>query len=357
MNNLYGGMITPHWNQIDKIHIGPANTFQDEEGKVIAGLDPNDEVLLGRYVLVKYLKDIVYSQDDRYTIINGSLIGKNAADWKKYYEADGNIDYDGVVFIKELYTDENDVTTYKYTPVARLNTSFSEDFVRNVIGFEKVEGFYPTVKEVTDNLDGRLNTAEEDIVSLEDRTTELETNVSTASGQITTLIDKDTGKSVREIAKEEVDAIVDSAPEAFDTLKEIAEWIATDKTGAEAMSKAIAQNTEDILTNTDHLTSVDGYLATLDRKDTALETSIQNNTTNIINLQQQVDDMGYTTVIEAETLPTDPTKIPKDHIYSIPVEGEQYRALYNIVSLTTGDDWNLLGYTQKAKTQITWEKF
>jgi hypothetical protein len=50
-------------------------------------------------------------------------------------------------------------------------------------------------------------------------------------------------KSIRAIAKEEVALIVDSAPEAFDTLAEIATWIGEDTTGAAAMSAKITEHT------------------------------------------------------------------------------------------------------------------
>ena len=42
---------------------------------------------------------------------------------------------------------------------------------------------------------------------------------------VETLIGEDSGKTARSIATEEVVKIVNGAPEAFDTLKEIAEWI------------------------------------------------------------------------------------------------------------------------------------
>lgn len=57
---------------------------------------------------------------------------------------------------------------------------------------------------------------------------------------IDTLIGEDANKSVRTIAGEEVAKVIDSAPEAFDTLKEIATWIQDDATGAAAMSATIA---------------------------------------------------------------------------------------------------------------------
>lgn len=57
---------------------------------------------------------------------------------------------------------------------------------------------------------------------------------------ITTIVGEDEGKSIRNIAKEEVAIVVDSAPETFDTLKEIAVWIENDETGAAAMANKIA---------------------------------------------------------------------------------------------------------------------
>lgn len=49
---------------------------------------------------------------------------------------------------------------------------------------------------------------------------------------VTTLVGEDTGKSVRAISAEEVAKIVAGADENYDTLKEIADWIMSDTTGA-----------------------------------------------------------------------------------------------------------------------------
>lgn len=49
-------------------------------------------------------------------------------------------------------------------------------------------------------------------------------------------------KSIRAIAKEEVAAVVGTAPDALDTLEEIATWINNDESGAAAMSAAIADH-------------------------------------------------------------------------------------------------------------------
>lgn len=66
------------------------------------------------------------------------------------------------------------------------------------------------------------------------------TDLTTLEEKVTTLVGEDASKSVRAISAEEVAKIVDDAPEDFDTLKEIAEYIASDKTGAAQINNAIS---------------------------------------------------------------------------------------------------------------------
>lgn len=70
------------------------------------------------------------------------------------------------------------------------------------------------------------------------------TRAESAEAEITTalnaVIGDDTGKTIRAIAKSEVEAIVGAAPETLNTLEEIANWIANDQTGAAAMADQIA---------------------------------------------------------------------------------------------------------------------
>ena len=69
--------------------------------------------------------------------------------------------------------------------------------------------------------------------------TALSGRVTTLEGEVTTLVGSDTNKSARTIASEEVAKIVAGADTAYDTLKEIADWIASHKTDAAAMNSAI----------------------------------------------------------------------------------------------------------------------
>lgn len=63
--------------------------------------------------------------------------------------------------------------------------------------------------------------------------------VTTVEGKVTTLVGDDASKSARTIASEEVAKIVAGADTAYDTLKEIADWISSHKTDATAMNSAI----------------------------------------------------------------------------------------------------------------------
>ena len=68
------------------------------------------------------------------------------------------------------------------------------------------------------------------------------TDLTTLSGKVDTLIGSETGdntKSARSIAAEEVAKVVADAPASFDTLKEIADWIQNDTTGAAKMANDI----------------------------------------------------------------------------------------------------------------------
>ena len=51
---------------------------------------------------------------------------------------------------------------------------------------------------------------------------------------------------VDKFVKDEIAKVVNSAPEAFDTLKEVADWIVNDETGAAAMANEIAQLKQDV---------------------------------------------------------------------------------------------------------------
>lgn len=90
-------------------------------------------------------------------------------------------------------------------------------------------------RSLINGLDIRLKTAEGSIASY-----------GTKIGLLIGEVEGDDTKSVRTISAEEVAKIVAGADANFDTLKEIADWIKSDTTGAAKMASDIAQNASNI---------------------------------------------------------------------------------------------------------------
>ena len=116
MQGLYNGLIAPHWNEIDKIFYGSGSELIAEANK--------DNILLGRYVLVKYTA-IVYGQDQINTILMtpDAALDENARKWKASYLLDINGGYglcDGVVF-KKVFTG----SSVTYAPIAQLSATYT----------------------------------------------------------------------------------------------------------------------------------------------------------------------------------------------------------------------------------------
>lgn len=84
------------------------------------------------------------------------------------------------------------------------------------------------------------------------------------------ILGEDTGKSMREVAAEEVAKIVAEAPGDFDTLKEIADWIAD---------------------HPNDLTEINSRLLAVEEKTTVLETSVGNLEDEVAALQSADDNL------------------------------------------------------------------
>lgn len=99
------------------------------------------------------------------------------------------------------------------------------------------------VKDVADlkqadvDMDSRMVAVEAKL----EGTTDVHDEISAVDAKVTTLIGSDTGMSVRTIAAEETAKIVAGADTSYDTLKEIADWIMSDTTGAAEMANDIAE--------------------------------------------------------------------------------------------------------------------
>lgn len=72
-------------------------------------------------------------------------------------------------------------------------------------------------------------------LSIEDKNT-----ISGLQSTVATIVGEDAGLSMREVAVAEIATLVADAPASLDTLKEIADWITNDTTGAASMANDIA---------------------------------------------------------------------------------------------------------------------
>lgn len=92
-------------------------------------------------------------------------------------------------------------------------------------------------------IDGLGTLAGKSEVAYDDLASALKTLIDGKAAQTTvdTLVGEDTGKSVRTISSEEVAKIVAGADKSYDTLKEIADWILSDTTGAAKMANDITR--------------------------------------------------------------------------------------------------------------------
>ena len=132
-----------------------------------------------------------------------------------------------------------------------------------------------------------------------------------------------TQEEVEKIVTDEVAKIVADAPEDFDTLKEMSDWISTHENGAAEMNSAIQTNANDISAlNTNKVDKVEGKslisdieierLANVDNyNDSSIRADIETNETNISTLAKHIngdlldsDFQEDTTAVMTKTVPS-----------------------------------------------------
>lgn len=133
-------------------------------------------------------------------------------------------------------------------------------------------------------------------------------DLTTLKTQVTTLVGDDADKSAREIATEVVATVVDGAPEAFDTLKEISAWILEHpaisditqmQTDVSQLKKTVGDATSGLVKQTNDLsTTVQGLQTTVDThtnnigdlqaQNTTILKSIEDHTTRITSLEERL---------------------------------------------------------------------
>lgn len=105
----------------------------------------------------------------------------------------------------------------------------------------RVDGLEDRIEANEGKLAGIDGTVADAIGAVDAKAEENKTNIATVSGKVDKLVGSDANKSVRDIAAEETAKIVAGADANYDTLKEIADWIKSDTTGAAEMANDIAE--------------------------------------------------------------------------------------------------------------------
>lgn len=154
------------------------------------------------------------------------------------------------------------------------------------------------VKANTDAIaehEGTLDNHDSFIQALQAKDTELAGAIATEKGRVDKLVGSDADKSVRDIAAEETAKIVAGAPDNYNTLKEIADWITNDTTGAADMAndiKALQELTDShttlISNNGTEISTVKGKVTTLEGKMSTAEGNISTNAQAIAANEQAI---------------------------------------------------------------------
>ena len=152
----------------------------------------------------------------------------------KYLDYDGLLAYDRL--IKELIKNGNDSLAQK---------------IEKLMGGSEV----PAVAELEATLNTLHSTHQKDVAELKSVISDIlggseETSLKDLADAIAKLNgDDNVDGSVKKQVKDAINAVVDGAPETFDTLKEIADWIGSDESGTAELISKVAANEQAIADN------------------------------------------------------------------------------------------------------------
>ena len=152
----------------------------------------------------------------------------------KYLDYDGLLAYDRL--IKELIKNGNNSLVQK---------------IEDLMGGSEV----PSVAELQSALNTLQTTHQTDVAGLKSVIADIlggseETSLKDLADAIAKLNgDDNVDGSVKKQVKDAINAVVDGAPETFDTLKEIADWIGSDESGTAELISEVDANTKAIAAN------------------------------------------------------------------------------------------------------------
>ena len=198
---------------------------------------------------------------------------------------------------------EEEATTLVNSIVSDLDSTIEDtDGVHVKISVSQVDGRLSTVtvtesdiasasaltQEISARQSGETAIRGEITSAITAATTEISQQIETLDGKITILNgDETTNGSVKKTVVDEIAKVVAEAPEDFDTLKEIADWIANDQTGAAALANRVsALETAD----TEMLEAMETADEALDNKITVINTKLGTGFTEYENFTDVILD-------------------------------------------------------------------
>lgn len=161
----------------------------------------------------------------------------------------------------------------------------SKDWVASEIAKVDAGGINQTITELQTKVNGIESDYKGADEAINEELGDINGKITEIEGKIETIIGDDSSSSMRAVAKDEAEkavaSVVDGAPEAFDTLKEIANWITGGEEGAEGAAQIVSdvEKLKDI---------VDGYTD---------KTSIKN---DIEGVKTTISELGNTYYTESE---------------------------------------------------------
>ena len=197
-------------------------------GQVIALVNPETEEVSLYYVKTAEYDPKLTTDDAMFT---------------HYFEAVGRATLgDNVTIIRDETTGVLSIKGYAAAEAGA-------QLVKTANGLEWVKPDNTTVEGLSTAVAAIENTiGKDDTQGLRLRIKTNEDGIGTLEAKVTTLIGEDADKSVRAISAEEVAKIVAGADKDYDTLKEIADYIKSDKTGAAQMQADISTIKSDLNT-------------------------------------------------------------------------------------------------------------
>lgn len=188
--------------------------------------------------------------------------------------------------------------------------------VESLLGSD-IEGSDSVVAQIA-ALQSALDTTNDNVESLEERVETNEANIGTILGDYLKSSDRTDLEDAIETAKQEaITTILGGEVNAdFNTLKEVAEWILSDTTGAAALQTTVAQHTQDIQDINNELDTLSENLNNEIARSTEIDTELSN---KINTLEESINNNAgvaaeYT--INGYKISTNPTLVASDIEYT-----------------------------------------